>query len=187
MQPRPAAPFETVDCNDPPVAPAHLLPETQALAMEGGVIAIMDGAGEEAVDPGGHHLEPLPPRIGLRWCRPVTIRIGNSSPRLLRAATPVHDGFGGKTVLLVLIDDAGTTFEQIENGRHHFPLLYHQMGRTAVLGSYDGPLADGQLADILSGADDDGGRFRASAQLSPNHGTNLQINVGPDSPKPRGH
>jgi hypothetical protein len=187
MQPRQAAPFETVDCADLPVVPAHLLPETQTLVMEGGITAIMDGAGEEAVDRRGHHLDPLPARLGLRWCRPVTIRIGNSSPRLLRAATPVHDGFGGKTVLLLLVNDAGTIFEQIENSSHHFMLLYHQMGSTTVLGSYDGPLADGQLADILSGADDDGGRFRASAQLSPNGNTNLQLNVGPDSPRPRGH
>lgn len=186
-QPRPAAPFETVDCADTPVAPAHLLPETQALVMEGGIIAVMDGAGEEAVDRRGRHLDPLPSRLGLRWCQPATIRIGNSSPRLLRAATPVHDGFGGRTVLLLLVNDAGTTFEQIENSDHHFMLLYHQIGRTAVLGSYDGPLADGQLADILSGADDDGGRFRAEVQLLPNGNTNLQLNVGPDAPRPRGH
>lgn len=187
MQPRPAAPFETVACTDPPVTPARLLPETQALVMEGGFTAIMDGAGEEAVDQSGHHLDPLPPRLGLRWCPPVTIRIGDSSPRLLRAATPVHDGFGGKTVLLLLVNDAGTTFEQVENSSHHFVLLYHQMGTTAVLGSYDGPLADGQLADILSGADNDGGRFRASARLVANGNTNLQINVGPDSSAPSGH
>jgi hypothetical protein len=144
----------------------------------------MDGAGEEAVDQQGHHLDPLPARLGQRWCQPVTIRIGNSSPRLLRAASPVHDGFGGRTVLLVFVNDAGTTFEQVESSDHHFALLYHQIGRTAVLGSYDGPLADGQLADIISGADDDGGRFRASAQLLPNGNTNLQINVEPDTSKP---
>ena len=184
MQPRQAAPFETVNCTDPPVAPAHLLPDSQALAMEGGITAVMDGAGEEAVDRQGRHLDPLPSRLALRWCQPVTLRIGNSSPRLLRAATPLHDGFGGRTVLLLLINDAGTAFEQIENNQHHFVLLYHQMARTSVLGTYDGPLADGQLADILSGADNDGGRFRASAQLLPNGNTNLQINVGPDRPAP---
>ena len=81
----------------------------------------------------------------------------------------------------------GTAFEQIENSNHHFVLLYHQMGTTAVLGSYDGPLADGQLADLVSGADNDGGRFRASAQLLPNGNTNLQVNVGPDSSEPRRH
>jgi hypothetical protein len=187
MQPRPAAPFETVDCADASVAPARLLPESQTLVMEGGLTAIMDGAGEEAVDRSGHHLDPLPSRLGLRWCQPVTIRIGNSSPRLLRAATPWNDGFGGKTVLLLLVNDAGTTFEQIESSSHHFVLLYHQIGGTAVLGSYDGPLADGQLADIVSGADNDGGRFRASAQLLPNGNTNLQVNVGPDPSEPRRH
>ena len=100
---------------------------------------------------------------------------------------PVHEGLGGKSVLLLLVNDAGTTFEQIETSNHHFVLLYHQMGGTAILGSYDGPLADGQLADIASGADDDGGRFRASAQLLPNGNTNLQINVGSDSSKPHGN
>ena len=184
MQPRPATPLDLVDCPDAPVAPAHQLPESQAQVMEDGLTAIMDGAGEEAVDPKGHHLDPLPPRLGLHWCRPVILRIGNSSPHLLRAAGSGGSGFGGRTVMVTPVNDAGTTFEQVETNNHHFVLLYHIIGTTAVLGTYDGPLADAQMADIISGADNDGGRFRATAQHVVGGNTNFQINVASDPPRP---
>jgi hypothetical protein len=48
-------------------------------------------------------------------------------------------------------------------------------------------LADSQLADIMSGADNDAGRIRASAQHLVSGNTNLQVNVGTDSSEPRGH
>jgi len=184
LQPRPAAPFDLMDCTIPPVTPARSLPETQARVLEDGLTAIMDGAGEEAVDRQGHHLDPLPSRVGQHWCQSVTLRIGNSSPILLRAAPSAASGFGGRTVLLALVNDAGTTFEQVETSNHHFVLLYHIIGTTAVLGSYDGPLADAQLADIMSGADNDGGRFRATAQHVVGGNTNFQINVPADSSPP---
>ena len=62
------------------------------------------------------------------------------------------------------------------------PLIH--IGTTAVLGSYDGPLSDTQMADIISGADNDGGRFRATAQHVVGGNTNFQINVASDPPRP---
>jgi hypothetical protein len=186
LQPRPAAPFDLVDCADPPTVPAHLLPESQSQVMEDGITAVMDGGGEEAVNREGRHVAPLPARVGQRWCRPVTIRIGESSRRILRpaAASASEGGFGGRTVLLAPVNDAGTIFEQVEFSNHHYVLYYHTIGRTAVLGSYDGPLADAQLADIMTGADNDGGRVRAAAQHLTNGNTDFTINVGPDHPQP---
>lgn len=187
LQPRLAVPFEFVDCRDAPPAPAHPLPESQEQVLGDGLTAVMDAAGEETIDRAGHHLDPLPSRIGRLWCRPVTFRIGEESRSILRiapAASSGEPGLGGRTVLLAPVNDSGTAFEQVDNGHHHFVLLYHRVGQTAVLGTYDGPLSDSQLADIMSGADNEGGRFRASVQHLVNGGSNFQINVGAGPPQP---
>jgi len=77
-------------------------------------------------------------------------------------------------------NDAGDAVEEVAFEDHRFVLFYHRIGRTFVLGSYDGPISDAQIVDLLDGADRDAGRTRASVEFKVNGDTDLSLNVGLD-------
>jgi hypothetical protein len=177
VQPRAAAPLEIGECANRPTAPASLLPGGIGDVGAAAVIGTFDGAGEEARDATHGGTTVLPARFQTHWCLSTRARIGESVYPILRIESDAGaGGLGGRSVLAVTMNDAGTLLELVETGdRRRFVLLYHEIGRTAVLGSYDRPLTDEQVANILSGADQEGQRFRASVRLRPGRGADIDV------------
>jgi hypothetical protein len=163
----PAALFEIDGCNDSFPA-ARAVAETQAAITAAAIIAA------------GYHVQdgnrPGNGRIGLRWCQ-TRLREGQTTRLILRSSgTRAGSGSRRNTVLLVPINDAGTTLEMVETlETRQLVVLYHQIGSTAVLGQYDAPLSDEQILALLNGSDRTGGRFRATIGLRPNGDSNITL------------
>lgn len=174
-RPRPAAPLEFRDCGPMPEArPAHMVPWTTVELAARALIGAFDGAGEEARNEGRRSgTSILPPRFRTHWCRPAS-----ADSQVYRIDPAEHDGglVDGRSLLFRSINDSGTMIELVETMDHHFLLLYHQIGRTHILGAYDGPPSDRQIADILSGADEPGSRIRATIELRPGGGDEIHVN-----------
>lgn len=177
-RPRPAAPIAITACGEGPARRAQALPDDGVRVMAQAMTATLDGGGEQAMDGDGSRADPLPSRVGGSWCRSALARVGDNAMLILRA-----DGQGpgdlvdDRSMLLALTNDAGQMIELVRSREDQFLLLYHDIGRTSVLGTYDGPLTDEQVVAILSGADRDGGRVRATVDLLPSGDTNIEIRV----------
>lgn len=183
IRPRAAAPIEIGACETAPAGPARARPNSSADAAQAAIMATVDGGGEVARPGRDRMLEAIPTRVGRHWCPATRLTIGQVSYPVLRAR-PGEAGDGLRTALVVLITDAGRMVELIEmEGR--FMLLHHNLGRTDILGSYEGVLSDAQLADLLTGADRSGGQTQASVEFLANGNTNITIRTLEDPPAPR--
>ena len=168
VQPAAAAPFEIDACTETVPSSRAIGETSENITAASTIAAGRYGRLGAASDPDS--------RAGLRWCH-ARLRQGQTT-RLILRATGERSGGGtaGGTVLLVPINDAGTTLEMVEvlNSRH-LVVLYHQIGSTAILGQYDAPLSDEQILAILDGTDRAGGRFRSSIGLRPNGDVNIVL------------
>jgi len=186
LQPRAAAPLDITDCEVPIAAAARPVPEDNAHMVIDSFIANFDGAGTDARDDHGRRVEALPGRVHPQWCRSTRARIRDSTLFILRAAPgAASGGVDGGSVMLVPVNDAGTIAELVQTEAHRFLLLYHKIGRTLVLGSYDGVLTDEQIADILSGADQAGTRIRTTVVHRTNGNSDIQLSLPPDGTRRR--
>lgn len=166
-RPRPAALLEPADCRTRPSQAGRLLPSRQEDLAGQSLIAIFDATGVESTSSG----RPILPRFGARWCLSTRARVGDGLFHILRAEGDDGDGIA-RSVMVVTLNDAGTALELLEmrpDGR--FVLLHHQIGRTAILGTYDRNLTDAQIAAILGGTDREGGQIRATINLRANGNT----------------
>ena len=189
LQPRPAAMLDVTDCSTPSTTPANLLPDDVGTVGVMALLGTIDGAGVEAhvVATGGTTL--LPGRVGTAWCVSMRTRIGNSNYQILRARPPLASGsVDGHSMIMVPFNDAGTTLEAVRiiNGDRVI-LLFHEIGRTSLLGTYDAVPSDEQVANILSGADEPGTRFRAVATLRPGQGDHIDLRVPETQSTPARH
>ena len=174
--PRPAAILQPGECpHEGP--PARQLPGNYEQLMIDGLTAVVDGASVETRDESGNRVEPTATRVGDHWCISSRARIGQNSYSILRASAPSNSPMG-TAVLLVPLNDAGVTLELVEVERERqrrFMVLFHEIGRTAVLGTYDRTLTDDQVAAIVSGADREGNRVRTSVQIRSNGDTEMVV------------
>jgi len=176
LQPRPAQPLELAGCEAPRAAAARLVAVDAAETLALTLIGTFDAAGADASENRGNRREAVAARMGARWCEGGRLNVGNSAYPVLRAPAEAPGGEMGRSEILVPINDAGTALELVrlaDPGR--FVLLYHEIGRTSILGTYDGPLSDDQLAAILNGSDREGTRIRASVDHLPNGDTNINL------------
>jgi hypothetical protein len=174
VQPYPAALLSLDSCADA-VPGARPIADSDENVMNAAIIAAFDAAGEEARTERGQAADPVLSRIGTRWCQ-TRVTQGEVTRLILRAAPGAGDGLGGRTVMLVPVNDAGTTLEMVETSSpRRFLMLYHRVGETAVLGQYDATLSDEQILAILDGSDPAGGRFRATIEHRPGGGTNINL------------
>ncbi len=121
----------------------------------------------------------LAPRFGTAWCLSSRARIGNSSFPILRSlmpSTPPRQ----RSVLVLLLTDAGTLLEVVETHREgRYVLFHHQIGRTQLLAAFDGVPTDSQISDILSGADRVNGRVRATISQNASGDRDVGITAPP--------
>lgn len=122
------------------------------------------------------------------WCRTEGFRMANTMgpTPVLRDLTPRPEGEMDRRVLVALLADNGTMLEVVERRLHErtrFVLVHHQIGRTMVLGAYDGIPTDAQLAAIMSGEDREGGRARAVIDYEAGGDSRISISTGPPPPR----
>jgi len=181
--PRAPAPLEVADCPAPAAARAGRLPASNDDALGEVLIGTFDAAGDEARRDDGR-IEVLPARFGPHWCLSTRARIGDSVVPILRA-DPGHPGeaaLDGRSVVAAILSDSGTVIEVVQAptpGR--FVMLYHQIGAVSLLGAYDAPPSDEQIADIVSGADREGQRIRANVRLRADGNSEMEL-PPPDPP-----
>ena len=186
-RPRPAELLELGDCPASVAPSAHLLSDDGSRNAAMALIATFDGAGEQARDAAARGTTILPARVGSRWCVSTRAHIGSSTLPILRAVAPLRAGtIDGDSLVAVPLNDAGTLLEVVRSRDHDLViLLYHDIGRTTLLGTYDGPPSDEQIANILSGADEPGTRIRAVVNLRPGQGADVQIGGLSNNAPPR--
>jgi hypothetical protein len=143
------------------------------------MLAVFDPLG----DPGARNQDGSPShitgRVGDSWCQSTEARYGQQRTAILRATgpAPVADEGGAasaRSVALAIISDSGTILEVIQDGGQ-FVILFHRIGETFVLGSYDGPPSDEQITNMLTGSDREGVRIRARIGLRPTGDTNIEL------------
>ncbi|HEV2815980.1 MAG TPA: hypothetical protein VGW40_01965 [Allosphingosinicella sp.] len=176
--PRPPAPLEVADCPAPSTARAGRRRDNEDDAPAELLVGTMDGAGNEARREPEGRTEVLPPRFGSRWCLSTRARIGDSVVPILRVdpGRPAETAIEGRSVVVAILSDSGTVIEIVEAlTPRRFIMLYHEIGGVSLLGAYDAPPSDEQIADIVSGADREGQRIRASARLRPNGNTEMEV------------
>lgn len=182
--PRPPAPLEVGDCPAPSNARAGRLPSSNNDALPELLIGTFDAAGNEARHEPDGRIEVLAPRFGAHWCLSTRARIGDSVVPILRAdpGHPNEAAVEGRSVVAAILSDSGTMIEVVEAlTPRRFIMLYHQIGGVSLLGAYDAPPSDEQIADIISGADRDGQRIRANVRLRANGNTEMEV-PPPDAP-----
>ncbi len=114
--------------------------------------------------------------FGRSWCLSSRASIGNSNLPILRATSPPGPN-ALNSVLIASISDSGTLIEVVEyRERHLFIMYYHQIGSTLVLWTLRHDSTDAQIADIVSGADRDGGRARATIAYPGDGNSSITIN-----------
>ena len=183
IRPRAAAPIEIGECEAVPAAAGRARRNDPAEILQATIMATLDGAGEEPRN-ARTRSEVLLSRVGARWCAPTRLRIGESAYPVLRSRRGGPREGLSRTALIVFMTDAGRMLELVEaEGR--YTLLHHNVGRTDILGSYDGPLTDAQLADILSGADRSGGQVQATIELQANGDTRLTVPTPEEGRRPQ--
>ncbi|HEX4736251.1 MAG TPA: hypothetical protein VH331_01690 [Allosphingosinicella sp.] len=163
------------DCGDGDQHPAKILPDpTDASLAVKGILGTMDGGGIQGKDDQG---DPaiLPSRVPDELCR-ASLEVKGERYTLLRGADGEPISIDGRSVRLALLSDAGRLLEV-----DHAPklggyiLLYHDLGETDVLGTYDSIPSDRQLAAILDGSDHEGGRVHIPVKLRPGHGAEVTL------------
>lgn len=182
--PRAPVPLEIADCPAPAAARAARLRSSNNDALPELLIGSFDAAGNEARHEQDGRMEVLPPRFGAHWCLSTRARIGDSVVPILRAdpGHPAEAAVDGRSVLAAILSDSGTVIEVVEAlTPRRFIMLYHQIGAVSLLGAYDSPPSDEQIADIISGADRDGQRIRANIRLRANGNSEMEI-PPPDTP-----
>lgn len=188
---RPAAPLDMRDCPAPPPGQARALPDNEA-SFADALLASFDAGGEEPGPPrpGGPRLLA---RFGPSWCRSTLAMIGEARVPILRAVGAAPSGARGESVIearsvaVAIISDSGTLLEVVQSAEDRFSLLYHRIGTTLVLGAYASTPSDEQIAAVLSGADREAGRARASIAFAAEGGSSITLHELPglsDKPAP---
>ena len=178
--PQPAAPVTVSACTgDPGSRGARALPDPSPTEIAGyAMLGTFDGGGVEGRTDSGARRR-LPSRIPPELC--LSSRLASGVP-ILRSAEGEAPSIDGRTRLLALLSDAGAALEIVyPRNIGRYILLYHQIGETSLLGTFDGVPSDRQIADIIEGRDRESARVRAVVRLRPGESDRIHFNV-PDTP-----
>ncbi|MBX3561863.1 MAG: hypothetical protein KF780_08620 [Sphingomonas sp.] len=158
-QARPPEPLVPQACGEASPAPrASLLASDALIATEEAIIGVAEND-DDARESDGPAL--LTPRFGPAWCLSSLVRAGDMRFPVLRSLMPA-DGARKRSVLIVPISDSGRLLEVVQtNQAGRFVLFDHRIGRTLLLGAFDGVPTDAQIGDILAGGDQGSQRIRA--------------------------
>jgi hypothetical protein len=172
---RPASLLSVRECPQPrDERPAKALPDKKDASVAAvGFLATLDGAGMEAKDSETGEPAILPSRVPTDLCR-AQLKAKGRQMILLRGVDGEPISIDGRTVRAALLSDSGRIMEVDHDAKlGGYVLLYHDLGETDVLGTYDAIPSDKQLADIIDGTDRDGGRIRVPVHFHAEKGPEI--------------
>jgi hypothetical protein len=173
----PAAPVTVTDCapGTGKVA-ARVLPDPPGAELIGeGLIAAFDAGGEEMKDKQSDGTHFLPSRVPASFCLSARLAIGRNEVPVLRGA-PGPGGVDGRTLLVAVLNDAGAYLEIVGSLKtKRFVLLSHDIGRSAMLGSFDGVPSDEQIRDIVEHPDQAVALPRVPVVFTPGKGARIFV------------
>lgn len=181
-QPRPAAPIAVGDCpSGSGERRANLLADPAAGEIAAhAFLATFDGAGIEATDESGARND-LPARVPADFCLSSRVDTRGGAVPILRAADGPPLSVEGRTVLVAVLSDSGILLEVVhaENlGR--YVLLFHEVGRTTLLGGFDGVPSDAQISEIIDNPASDAARPRVPVVFRPGEGPRIYLPSQPN-------
>jgi len=180
---RPAAPLAVSDCPAGAAQRDAALIENEEFAQltAHGILALVDGAGEEARNENGT-AAALPSRIPSTMC--VSSRIGQARVPILRPLSATGESPSGRTRAIVILSDSGTMLEIVQalTTPTHV-LLYHQIGSTSVLGSFDAMPSDRQITAFFTERNNPATQVRVPIRLHPNGDTDMTL-PSPEAERP---
>ncbi len=175
--PRPAAPLEIAECRNGDSRDARLLATDPTRTLLDALVTILDGGGMITRPDDGPE-EVLPSRVPANWCLSSRARIGDARIPILRAPGDAAPAADTRSRLVATLTDSGGLVEVVETRDPvRFLLLHHQIGETALLGSFDGVPSDDQIVALLEGRDRAAARIRARARLTPGEGAELELSA----------
>jgi len=139
-------------------------------------LGTFDGAGIEAKVAGTQKTTVLPSRVPTAFCRSNEVVVGDAHIPVLRSADAAPEAVDGRTRLIVILSDSGSMLELVYlTNFKRYLLLHHDIGGTALLSGWDGVPSDAQIANWLSGADNEATRTRAIVRHSPGKADSIDI------------
>ena len=151
-----------------------------------GFLGTFDGAGIMGRDDDTGEPTILPSRVPTELCR-AELKTKAGRATLLRGADGEPISIDGRSVRAVLLSDSGRIVEVDHNAKlGGYVLLYHDLGETDLLGTYDAIPSDKQLADIIEGVDRDGGRIRVPVRFHADRGPDITVPGSVAAPPPTG-
>lgn len=184
VKPMPSTPIAPAECAAADRRDARLLPDADGLALMGSFLGTFDAAGMISRSVKGKEIR-LQPRIGSDWCR-SQLDVGNVRLTIVRANDPASatGGFGSKSVLFLLYDDAGGMFEVVRlDEQRRYLVLDHRLAEMRVLGQYDSVPGDAQLRQLFEPSGEPV-RLRARVTHKTDGNSNIELAM-PDEKKKR--
>lgn len=182
-QPLPSAPIASAVCASSDRRDARLLPDVDGSGLIGSMLGTFDAAGLVANNVPKSDQTLLLPRIGRDWCR-STLAVGDVALTTLHATDPesAAGGLGGKSMLLLLYNDAGGMFEIVWLSKERkYLVLDHKIAEMRVLGTYDAVPSAAQLRQFFDQTGE-AVRIRARVTHQANGNSNIEL-VMPDQKK----
>ena len=181
-KPWPAMPITAAACPEETVPDAEALPDRNEDIVGNSVLyGMLDPVGTRAT---GSSQRPLLSRVGNEWCRQI-LEAGKSRIALLRS-TEAGDG-EGRTVRLAIFSDAGGLLEVVRMGPRRFVLIWHDIGRTHILGTWNAIPSPRQIGEILFGRAawaNQARQPRVRVVLKADGNTNVTVHTLPEAPAP---
>lgn len=182
-----AAPVEVRDCSpDEGARDATLLPDPPGAELGAhGFLALFDGGGNIATNERGER-DDLPSRVPRQLCLSSRLQLGQTQVPILRGPDGPPISADGRTRLVALITDNGAWLEVVHaQNLGRYLMLYHQIGATSVLGSYDNVPSDRQIAKLLNNPSSEAGRVRVPVRFWPDRPPEMHLPALPaGSPTP---
>ena len=182
---RPAPALTVHDCpQQTDEKPAKMLPDRTDVSLAAlGILGAFDGGGMEGTNDDTGEPALLPSRVPTYLCR-AQLKTKRGRMTLLRAEDGEPVSIDGRTVRAALLSDSGRILEVDHDAKlGGYVLLYHDLGETDLLGTYDSIPSDKQLADILDGVDQDGGRIRVPVRFHADRGPDIILpSAAPPAP-----
>lgn len=159
---------------------ARLLPDPPAAELPAhALLATFDGGGIEAQEKGKRN--DLPSRVPPDLCLSSRIGEGRAQFPILRGPDGPPRSVDGRTRLVAMLTDSGRWLEVVHaTNVKRYVLLYHEIGRTSLLGGYDGVPSDRQIAELVNNPGGEAGRIRVPVRFRPNQGAEIYL---PSLPK----
>lgn len=164
---------------------ARLLPDPEGAEIAAYTfLGTFDGGGNLATNPDGAR-NGLPSRVPQEMCLSGNAQVGKSRIPILRGRDGDPISIDGRTRLVAIISDSGMWIEVVHAANlGRYVMLYHEIGSTSLLGSFDAVPSDRQIGELLENPQGEIGRVRSRVIFRPDQAPAMHFQRAPTEPVP---